>query len=270
MKKNAIDYEKTSLSVLENLGFKVEELFKWYCCGASFGLAIDEYVKHLGAYRTLVKAQIQSRSSGARDLLVLCPFCYNVLKRVDKLLAEDPESYRRITKYVDEEEPYRFNVNIVHFVELVYRNLGKLKEKTLNKMSGVNIAVYYGCALVRPKSIAIDNAEKPFIAEKIVEAIGAEPIDYPLKTECCGSYQVLVDKDIVYRSSGRILESIPREADLVVTTCPLCYYNLKETASYYEKKLKRVRIAYISDVLAYALGLETYVSRETLEAVKKT
>lgn len=269
MKKNALDYEKSSIAVLEKLGFDVEELSKWYCCGATFGLAIDELVKHLGAYRTLVKAQVQSRASGTRDLLVLCPFCYNVLKRVDKLLAEDVESYRRVTKFVDDEEPYKFGINVLHFVEVVYRNLDKLIGSVTNRIDGVKIAVYYGCAIVRPKSVAIDNAEKPVIIEKIIEALGAKPVNYPLKTECCGSYHVLIDKDIVYRNSIRILESLPRDTNLVVTACPLCYYNLRETIGYFEKKLKHVRVAYLSEVLSYALGLEEYVSNETLRIFRE-
>uniref|UniRef100_A0A7C4NMS1 Cysteine-rich domain-containing protein n=1 Tax=Staphylothermus marinus TaxID=2280 RepID=A0A7C4NMS1_STAMA len=269
LKKNAIDYEKSSLAVLKKLGFNIEELSKWYCCGATFGLIIDELVKHLGAYRTLVKAQIQSRTSGTRDLLVLCPFCYNVLKRVGKLLAEDAESYHRITKYADDEEPYRFGINVLHFIEVIYSNLDKLTKAINNRIDNVKIAVYYGCSIVRPKNIAVDNAENPTIIEKIIEAIGAEPVNYPLKTDCCGSYQILIDKNIVYSNSNRILESIPRDTDLVVTICPLCYYNLRETTSCFEKKFKHIRIAYLSEVLAYAMGLEEYVSNDILWVFKE-
>ncbi|RLG83613.1 MAG: heterodisulfide reductase, subunit B [Thermoprotei archaeon] len=263
IKRNALEYERTSLAVLNKLGIDVIELDKWYCCGALYSLAIDDLMKHLGAVRTLVKAQVQSRNTGTNDLLTLCPMCFNVLKRVNKLLIENPDNLETIAKFMDEEEPYNVGVNVYHIVEILSNNIEKLKENIVKDLNGVNIAVYYGCTLLRPKEIAIDDPEHPWIIEKLIEDLGGKIVDYPFKSECCGSYQVLINRDIVYDKSGTIInEASTRGADLIVTVCPLCYYNLKITL----KNMKRppkAKIVYISELLAYLLGLDKVLSTET-------
>ena len=263
VKRNALEYEKALIAVLEKLGIDVIELDKWYCCGALYSLAIDDLIKHLGAVRTLVKAQVQSRDVGTNDLLTICPMCFNVLKRVNKLLLENPDNLETISRFMDEEEEYKVGVNVYHIVEILANNVDKIKENMVRELNGVKIAVYYGCTLLRPKEIAVDDPEDPHIIENLIEKLGGEIVNYPFKSECCGSYQVLVNRDIVYnRSSLVINEASRRGADIIVTICPLCYYNLKITL----KNMKRpptVRIVYISELLAYLLGLDTVLSSET-------
>lgn len=262
MKRDFVSYEKLSLAILREVGFTVEELNKWYCCGAIYGLTTDELVKHLGAYRTLVKAQIQGKGAGVRELLVICPFCYNVLKRVHRFLLEDNESYRRLLKYVDEEEPYRFGVNVVHFIEVVYRELSRVKERVKRNLNGLRLAVYYGCTLVRPREIAVDNAENPTIVEKILESLGMKPVNHPFKTDCCGSYMVTSNRELVYRNTSRILNALPRDINVLVTICPLCHYNIDKTIEESNLSSKRIKRIHISELLAYIMGLDEHLPSE--------
>lgn len=262
MKRDFVSYERSSLAVLREIGVNVEELDKWYCCGAVYSLAIDEPVKHLGAYRTLIKAQTQGRKGGMRELLVICPFCYNVLKRVHKLLLENNDVYRRLAKYVDEEEPYRFGVNVVHFIEIISREVERVKATIKRRLSRASVAVYYGCTLVRPREIAIDSAENPTIVEKIMENIGVKTVYFPFKTDCCGSYMVSYDRDIVYRNTSRILNGVPKSVNVLVTLCPLCHYNIGRTINE-SSGHKRIKPVFIGELLAFILGLDEHVSSET-------
>lgn len=263
VKRNALEYEKTSLAVLRKLDIEVIELDKWYCCGALYSLAMDDLMKHLGAVRTLIKAQIQSRDTGTHDLLTICPMCFNVLKRVNKLLNAEPDKLETISAFMDEEEEYRVGINVYHIIEILVDNANKIKENIVRALNGVNIAVYYGCTLLRPKEIAIDNPDDPQIVEDLIEKLGGIVVNYPFKSECCGSYQVLVDRNIVYNKSSLVInEASRRGANIIVTLCPLCYYNLRMTM----RNIKRppmVEIVYISELLAYLLGLDDVLSSET-------
>ncbi len=265
VKRNALEYEKASIAVLEKLGIDVIELDKWYCCGALYSLAIDDLMKHLGAVRTLVKAQVQSRDTGTNNLLTICPMCFNVLKRVNKLLIENPDNLETISRFMDEEEEYKAGINVYHIVEILANNVDRIKENMVRELGDVKIAVYYGCTLLRPKEIAVDDPERPQIVENLIKKLNGKTVDYPFKSECCGSYQVLVNRDIVYNKSKLIInEASIRGADLIVTVCPLCYYNLKITLNNL-KKPPRVKIVYISELLAYLLGLDTVLPPETKE-----
>ncbi len=269
VKRNALEYERTSLAVLEKLGIDVIELSKWYCCGALYSLAADDLMKHLGAVRTLVKAQIQSRETGTSDLLTICPMCFNVLKRVNKMITNEPDKLKTIALFMDEEEEYRGNINVIHITEVLANNADKIKENLVRDLNGVKIAAYYGCTLLRPKEIGVDNPEDPRIIENIIEKLGGEHINYPFKSECCGSYQVLVKRDIVYSKSGSIIHEIARRnTDLIVTVCPLCHYNLRSALENMERK-PRIEIVYISELLAYLLGLDNVLSIETKELFEK-
>ena len=239
VKRNALEYEKASIAVLEKLGIGVIELDKWYCCGALYSLAIDDLMKHLGAVRTLVKAQVQSRDTGTNNLLTICPMCFNVLKRVNKLLIENPDNLETISRFMDEEEEYKAGINVYHIVEILANNVDRIKENMVRELGDVKIAVYYGCTLLRPKEIAVDDPERPQIVENLIKKLNGKTVDYPFKSECCGSYQVLVNRDIVYNKSKLIInEASIRGADLIVTVCPLCYYNLKITLNNLKKPPK--------------------------------
>jgi len=265
VKRNALEYEKASIAVLEKLGIGVIELDKWYCCGALYSLAIDDLMKHLGAVRTLVKAQVQSRDTGTNNLLTICPMCFNVLKRVNKLLIENPDNLETISRFMDEEEEYKAGINVYHIVEILANNVDRIKENMVRELGDVKIAVYYGCTLLRPKEIAVDDPERPQIVENLIKKLNGKTVDYPFKSECCGSYQVLVNRDIVYNKSKLIInEASIRGADLIVTVCPLCYYNLKITLNNL-KKPPKIEIVYISELLAYLLGLDTVLPPETKE-----
>ncbi len=260
IKRNALEYEESAIAVLEKIGYSVRELSKWYCCGAYYSLATDDLIRHVGALRTLIKAESDSKDYGSNDLVVLCPMCYNVLKRVDLLVRENTDKLETLTKFMDEEEPYQASIAIHHVVEILYKSIEAIRKNIVADPSDLRIACYYGCTIVRPKEIGVDNPEYPTIMDEIIKATGAEAIEYPFKTECCGSYQLLHNKSIVVEKTKTLInEAVKRGADLIVTTCPLCSYNLRVGLESMRRK-PDIGIAYITEYLAYIMGLTDKVS----------
>lgn len=260
-----MEYEKTAIAVLNKIGIEVVELSKWYCCGALYSLAVDDLMKHVGAVRTLINAQKQSREIGSDKLLTICPMCFNVLKRVNNLLKENPDKLETLSLFMDEEERYNVGISILHVVEILRENIDLLKKNLVRKPSNTIVSVYYGCTLVRPKNIGVDNPEDPTIVENLLRELGFNVVDHPFKTLCCGSYHVLDKREIVLNNSRRIIEhSVNRRVKVLVNVCPLCLYNLSETLKTMGKRID-LRIVYLTELLAYVMGLDEYLSSDTLE-----
>ena len=120
------------------------------------------------------------------------------------------------------------------------------------------MASYYGCLLVRPKEIGLDNVENPQVLDNLMSALGAQAVDFPHKTECCGAYQTVDNPGIVAERTYAIITSArTRGADVVAVSCPLCAFNLdnrqRETADLYPD-FKKMPILYFSQLLGIALG----------------
>jgi len=228
----AKDLETSTLKVCEILGIDLIELDRWYCCGGVFELS-DNLMRHLGAVRSLIKAEEKSKEIGTGDLVTICSMCYNVLGRISFQLKK--EDIEKINFFMDDEKDYSGKIRVKHFLEV-------LKEYGFNKIRnyvdeqmGIKVAPYYGCTLLRPEEIGIDDSQKPRIMEELLEAIGMDPVSFPMQTVCCGSYNSARGIKAVETLRKKILESAKREgAELIVTSCPLCKYNLKEAMYFTE------------------------------------
>lgn len=261
LKTKAKNFETTTLKLLELLDVQAEELPDWYCCGTTYSLASDNVMNHLAPIRTLIKAT----ESGREELLVLCSMCYNTLRRAQGLVRSDEEKRDKINEFMyDEDTDFRGDeVRVLHLLTLLKEKVGfeSLKEKLVKEAEGLKVAPYYGCMLLRPREIAVDPvAEDPSIMEELFSACGVESVYFPFKTECCGSYQTVNEKQVVVSRTRAITESaVKNGADLIVTSCPLCYYNLDA----YQQKVaetapgfRTIPVLYISQILALLAGLE--------------
>ena len=231
------------------VGFEMEELEEWNCCGASFPLTPDN-IMGLSA-----PAKVLAGAERAGSLVTtLCSVCYNVLKRTNRVVRDDAEKRRVLSDFMEEE--YSGGVDVVHYLEVLRDRIGfeKVKEAVNRPLRGIRTAAYYGCMLLRPfEDMGIDNAESPTIMEDLLGALGAEPVFFPDRIECCGAHLAMDRKDVVQRLSGNVMASAVREgAEMIVTTCPLCQYNLENTRD--EAGGPEVPIAYFTQVLGLALG----------------
>lgn len=261
LKTKAKNFETTSLKLLELLGVHAEELPDWYCCGTTYSLASDNVMNHLGSIRTLVKA----KEAGKGQLLVLCSMCYNTLRRAQELVRSDEEKRHKVNEFMyDEETDFAGDeVRILHLLTLLKEKIGfeALAQKLVREAGKLKIAAYYGCMLLRPREIAVDPvAEHPSILEDLFAACGVDSVYFPFKTECCGSYQTVNEKQVVLSRTKAITESaVKNGADLIVTSCPLCHYNLdayQPRVAETTPGFRTIPVMYISQILALLAGLE--------------
>ena len=257
LKNHAKNFEDSTLCSLENLGIEVEEIPRWNCCGTVFSLATDDLIHHLAPIRNLIRV----KESGSDSVMTLCSMCFHTLKAANEHMKAQPEDLDKINNFMYREKiKYEGDVKTLHLLEILrdeikFDNLAKKVEKPLKNLK---IANYYGCLLVRPREIGIDNMENPTIMEDLMAVLGADPIDFPYKTECCASYQTVDKPQVVANRTYSILSSATSlGAEMVAVSCPLCAFNLdqrqKKTLEKYPD-FKTVPILYFSQLLAIALG----------------
>ena len=257
LKNNAKNFEDSTLCSLNHLGVDVEELPRWNCCGTVFSLATDDLIHHVAPIRNLIRV----KESNSNQVMTLCAMCYNTLKRANIRVQNDPESLEKINNFMDREKVnYSGDVKIYHLLELLrdeikFENIAK---KVTKPLKNLKIADYYGCLLMRPKEIGFDDLENPVVLENLMAALGAESIDFPYKTECCGAYQTVDKPEIVADRAYYILTSAQEQgAEVVTVSCPLCAFNLdyrqKDTLRKYPE-FKNIPVLYFTQLMALALG----------------
>ncbi|MBO5713470.1 MAG: CoB--CoM heterodisulfide reductase iron-sulfur subunit B family protein [Clostridia bacterium] len=234
---------------LEALGVNFEELKEWQCCGAVYPVSKDEVATKLSAVRTLAQAKEEDGK-----LLTLCSACHHVIKRVNEDMKKDENLRLKANNYLALETTYYGETDVIHFLELLrdYVGFDKIKEKVVNPLKGVKIGAYYGCLLLRPSdALSFDNPENPTIIEDFIKAIGATPVTYAFRNECCGAYVSATNKEIAERKCANIINSANEQgAEMLVTACPLCMYNLTENGK------KAMKVVYFTELLAEALGVK--------------
>ena len=162
----------------------------------------------------------------------------------------------RANNYLKLDAPYEGETQVLHFLEVLRDRVGfdTVKEKVVNPLTGRKIGAYYGCMLLRPSGVmAFDDPENPTIIEDFIRALGAEPVVYPYRNECCGGYISLKEKALAGNLVDQVMESAAdKGAEELITACPLCLYNLKNSGG-----AKKLPVRYITELLAEALGLIT-------------
>ena len=245
LRNKAKDLDTYARKSAEKLGFTLEELETWQCCGGVYPLGADEIASKLPSVRALDAAKQKGQ-----DLVAVCSACYHVLKRVNDDMANVADIRTRANNYM--ENDYAGETRVLHFLEVLRDEIGweNVKKAVVNPLTGRKIGAYYGCLLLRPgKVMAFDDPENPTILEDFIRALGAEPVVYPYRNECCGGYISLQEKEMSQKMCDKITDSAASfEADCLVTACPLCKYNLD--------KAEKLPIVYFTELLAEALGVK--------------
>jgi heterodisulfide reductase subunit B len=251
----ARSFDTAARAVAAALGAPLCELPKWNCCGAAFPLATDNLMNLIGPTRILARAGQQGD-----HVVTLCSACYNVLKRTDQFLAAEPEKRERINAFT--EEPYNGGVRVLHLLEVLRDEIGfdTLKRKVQHPLAGQRLAPYYGCLLLRPgHGIGLDDPENPTILEGLLAALGADVVDYTHKTECCGSYLAATEPATARDLSYSIIASAQRrKAAALVTSCPLCQFNLYSRQTEMARQYPSFRplpVVYFTELMEQGLGV---------------
>lgn len=270
LKDTATGFETSARFVMEKLDLPLQELERWNCCGTVSSLTTDDLMHHLASVRNLVRVQDIEEN----ELVTLCSMCYNTLTRTAVRINADPEERDKINQFMDRESDYEGEVEIRHLLQVLRDRIGweRLAEATPISLEGLNVACYYGCTLVRPKQVAIDDSEQPTIMDAAMEAAGATMVTFPFATECCGTYQVVDRRDLSIERSFRVLQSAVRAgAGVIATACPLCQHNLQEAQRELAdvNEVGKVEIMYFTELLAAAMGMNPAELPEGLNALIK-
>ncbi len=247
LKTKAKDLDAYARKCAEVLGVTLEEIENWQCCGGAFTTSFDEIATKLSSVRTLKEAKEKGQ-----PLVTVCSACHNVIKQTNNAIQTRESFAFRVNNYMGE-TPYNGEAEVLHYLELLRDKVGfdKLAEKVVKPLTGKKVACYYGCLLLRPsKVMAMDDAENPTIMENMIKALGGEPVVFAYRNECCGGYIAMEDKESAKAKSQKITENaIDKGADVIVTACPLCMYNLNKNG-------KQIPVVYFTDLLAEALGVK--------------
>lgn len=263
MKMKAMEFERSAQACARALQFEMDELPQWNCCGASYPLASDNLMGLSASTNILLQVEAHCRSKNiAPQVVTLCAFCYNVLKRAEYGLANDRKKRDTMNAFL--KKAYQGPVRVMHYLEYLRDVIGfdRLAKMVVTDMSHIRVAPYYGCLLLRPhKEIGLDDPEEPVIMHDFLAAIGCQVVDFPGQIACCGSYLVLREPGAVVTKSHEILnEAVEYSADVIVTTCPVCQSNLdlsqdkKQGTSQFQGS-KGLPILYFTELLAIALGV---------------
>ena len=249
LRTKAKDLDAYARASAKALGFELEEIENWQCCGGVYPLGSDEIATKLSSVRALNEAKEKGQ-----DLVTLCSACHHVIKRVNGDMKNDEVLASHVQNYLKLETPYTGETNVLHYLEVLRDRVGfdELKKKVVNPLKGRKIGAYYGCLLLRPSTVlAFDDPENPQIIEDFIRAIGAEPVVYPYRNECCGGYISLKEKEMSGRMSCNIVDSAAGAgAEMLITACPLCMYNLNKSGS------GKIPVYYFTELLAEALGVK--------------
>ena len=245
--KDLDDYARVSAKAL---GVELIEVEDWQCCGGVYPLGSDEIATKLSSVRALNAAKEKDQA-----LVTMCSACHHVIKRVNDDMKNVEDIRTKANNYMGLDEPYQGETEVLHFLEVLRDKVGfdELKKRVTNPLTGKKIGAYYGCLLLRPgKVLGFDDPENPTIIEDFIRAIGAEPVVYPYRNECCGGYISLKEKDMAENMCDKIMNSAEGfGADMLITACPLCMYNLNKSG--------KLPVVYFTELLAEALGVKEEV-----------
>ena len=250
-------YEESLLPVLRALDIGVEELDDWNCCGATAYMAVDEVRACVTASRNLALAE----RSGHKEVLAPCNACYLVLNKTQHYMKESP-SVNEVIQAALKAGGFTCDGSTVvrHPLDVLVNTIGldAVRKRVTKPLTGLKVAPYYGCQIVRPYS-TFDNQFNPTSMDRLLEALGCTIVTFPLKTRCCGGSLTGTLPEAGLHCTHVILrEAIRRGADVVATVCPLCQFNLD---SYHDKIAQkwgdtRIPTVYFSQLMGLAFGLD--------------
>jgi len=230
------------------LGVTMEEPETWQCCGGVFTSSCDEVATKLSSVRLLKNA-----ADHGQPLVTVCSACHNVVKQTNHAMQTDEVFASKVNAYMGEDGGYRGEATVYHYLELLRDAVGydAVKEKVVNPLKGKKIACYYGCLLLRPSGVMqMDDPENPTIMEDLVKALGADPVVFANRNECCGGYVSTENPSLAAKKSRAVAENAKAMgADMLITACPLCRYNLMKNGA-------DIPVVYFTQLLAQALGVK--------------
>ena len=251
-----VAYEKSLRAVFGKLGIELVELDDWNCCGATAYMSVRKTVAYAISARNLSLA-----AALGRDMVAPCSACYMVLNKTRAYLAELPRLREDVSAALAEAGlECRPDVNVRHPLDVLARDVGieRIQAAQTHVLSEFRPACYYGCQIVRPYSaLPDDDPENPMAMERLMESLGASPVDYPPKVKCCGGSLVITYEPVAKTLCKELVDwAVERGANCIVTVCPLCQTNLDVLTprSRVTNGSPPIPILYFTQLVGLALG----------------
>ena len=263
-------YNRSTKAVGKKLGLDLVEVKDWNCCGAMEVKNVDPKIQ------TYLSSRVMSIAANEMDMDVVmspCNGCYHNLKKAEYELANDQDTVDvvgQLSKDAGHANYEAGQVETIHALDWIREAIGEegLAAQVKNSLSGIKIANYYGCMYTRPRHIfpekdagpGSESTLKPHFMDDLLAAAGAENVEFPLKTACCGGAHTLSDSDMSTRLVLNILRAAEASgAEVIATECPTCHTGLEMHQVRAEEVLgekTNVKILYFTQLLGLAMGLK--------------
>jgi heterodisulfide reductase subunit B len=255
LESTAWDFDRSTRAVCRALGIELEDIPDWVCCGST-----PAHASNAALAVALPVLNLQKSQSVGLPVMTACASCYARLRTANHKVRSEPDQRQQAERVTG--KPYDGSVEVQHVLDVLVNRFGVegIRPKIVRRLSGLRVACYYGCLLTRPPEVvAFDDAEHPRSMDDLVAVTGAEPVDWPFKTECCGASLSMTNSDVVARLCHRLL-SMARQAgaECIAVACPLCQVNLdlrQADAAKAHGEIPQTPVLYITQLLGLALGL---------------
>jgi heterodisulfide reductase subunit B len=250
------DYEQSVRACLGALGVELRELDDWICCGATAAHSLNHKLAVALPARNLAIAE----RDGFEEMLAPCPMCSAQLLKAGCSLAQDAKFRKEISEVV--ELPVEGRTAVLNIIQVLQRiGEDRIKAAVRRTLSEFKPACYYGCLLVRPPEVLrFDDCEHPSSMETILSSLGAAPVEWNYKTECCGAGMTMCNEQTVLDLSHKIIsDAAAHGANCMVVACPMCHVNLDMKQADVERRYgvaHNMPVYYLSDLVGLSLGLK--------------
>ena len=252
------NYNLSALAVSAELGMELKELEDWNCCGATAYFPVDELLAYTLVSRNLAIAE----KTGLQDFVAPCSACYKNAYTTNKYLKNDPDLAEHINYALEEDHLHvEGKMKVRHLIEVFIEDVGleEIEKKVAHPLKGLRVAPYYGCQIVRPRKDK-EDVENPQFFEKLLAAIGAQPIDYASKTRCCGGSLIITNRKAALDMVHKLLQdAVNSNANVIATTCPMCNVNVEVYQSQVNREFGTnfsIPVMYFTQLMGMALGIE--------------
>jgi heterodisulfide reductase subunit B len=256
------------LAVFETLGSGLDVLDDWNCCGATAYPSINLDQAAALSSRNLALAEAAHPGPGPVDVVAPCAGCYRALVRTQKTMADGGKTAKRVRNALGSLGlSYEGHARARHPLDLLVNDIGleRIAAAVVRPLRGLRVACYYGCLLVRPYAL-FDDSREPTSMERLFRALGAETVDWPLRTRCCGgscycggALLGALPEATLELSHELLKDAKQRGANVVVTTCPLCQFNLEGFQGQMARTFggsHELTVGFFTQLLGVALGIE--------------
>lgn len=263
MKRNARPYLDSLMAIAPDIETQFQEVEDWNCCGATEYVSVHRLPSYALIARNLALAA--GEVNGTNKLVASCSACYLNLAKTDNYMRNDSQLNDLVNQALKAGKlRYRpGSVVVRHLLDVIVNEVGldAISDKVVNPLHGLRVAPYYGCVIVRPDpDERFDNHEYPTEMDKLLRRLGAEVIDFPLKTHCCGGHMSQISQNVAFELIRRLLQAADEyKADVMVTLCPMCQFNLDA----YQAEVNRhfntdfhIPILYFTQLMGLAFGHE--------------